>query len=80
MNCATALCVSCCGRNIGEFNVSETQLPLPSLPAEGAASDLVLVNISLQIASFCLIPTLTSICPHAGVIIPHIFILVLPCR
>lgn len=42
MNCATALCVSCCGRNIGEFNVSETELPLPSLPAEGAASDLAL--------------------------------------
>lgn len=41
MHCTTTLCVSRCGRNLGEFNVSETELPLPSLLAKGAASDFV---------------------------------------
>lgn len=52
MNCATALCVSCCGRNLGEFNVSETELPLPSLPTEGAASDFVLNDYFLTNSLF----------------------------
>lgn len=41
---------------------------------------LYLVIISLQIASFCLISSITNISPLAGVVIPHIFILMLPCR
>lgn len=41
------LCVSHCGRNLGEFNVSETELTLPSVPAECAASDFVLSDYFL---------------------------------
>lgn len=52
MNCTTALCVSRCGRNLGEFNVSETEPPLPSLPTEGAASDFVLGDYSLTNSLF----------------------------
>ena len=52
MNCTTALCVNCCGRNPGEFNVSETELTLSSLPAEGAASDFVLGDYFLTNSLF----------------------------
>lgn len=81
MNCTTTLCVSRCGRNLGEFDGSEKELPLPSLPAEGAASDFVLGDYFLTNSLFQpLIPSITSICPHAGIIIPPICTLVLPCR
>lgn len=52
MNCATALCVSSRGRHLREFNVSETELPLPSLPTEGAASDFVLGDYFLTNSLF----------------------------
>lgn len=41
------LCVSHDGRNFGEFNVSETEVQLPSHPTECAASDFVLSDYFL---------------------------------
>lgn len=52
MNSTTALCVSCCGRNLGGFKVPETEFPLSSLPAEDAASDLVLGHYFLTNSLF----------------------------
>lgn len=62
------LCASHCGRNLGKLNVSETELPLPSLWAECAASDFVLSDYFLTNDLLLEIPSSSSICPYAGVI------------
>lgn len=58
--------------------MSETKLPLLRLPAEGAVSDFALGDYFLMNSLFLPNPSIISICPHAGIIIPHIFILLLP--